>query len=114
MEGENSLENARKKSRVIGQLSRRRGGDASAEAWDSGGQGGAGAWRRGEQSGGREGPPGEASRQESVEEPVIKKGKEGTGFAELSFNTEFRVQNLKGGKWKLLTLLNLISCMTKL
>lgn len=63
------------KSRVIGQLSRRRGGDASAEARDSGGQAGAGARRRGERGRGKEGPQGEAIRQESVEEPVIKKGK---------------------------------------
>lgn len=35
-----------------------------------------------------------------------------SGFAELSFSTEFRVQNWR--EWKLLTLLNLISCMTKL
>lgn len=37
-----------------------------------------------------------------------------SGFAELSFSTEFREQTLKGREWKLLTLLNLISCMTKL
>lgn len=36
-----------------------------------------------------------------------------SGFAELSFRTKFKVQDLKGKAWKFSTLLNLISCMTK-
>lgn len=57
-----------------------------------GGWGGVGAQRWGEQGWGRGGPRSKDIRQENMEEPVIK-GRGRTGFAKLSFNTEFRAQN---------------------